>query len=142
MRLTFLAAAVTIAPLALGAEDVTRGAELYAFHCAACHGADASGNGPLAPALIIQPTDLTALGARNAAVLPVIRIVKRIDGRDPLVSHGSPMPVYGALFDDSDVMLRTETGQYLATSEPVAALVAFIAAIQVPPLEPLSPQAD
>ncbi|MCC5973291.1 MAG: cytochrome c [Rubellimicrobium sp.] len=137
MRLTCLAAALMLAPFTLGAEDAARGAELYAYHCAACHGADATGDGPLAPVLIIQPSDLTTLAARNASVLPVIRIVLRIDGRDPLVSHGSPMPVYGALFDDSDALLRTEAGQYLATSEPVAALVAFIAAIQDPPLPQL-----
>lgn len=110
------------------------GADLYQYHCATCHGADGRGNGPMAPALVIQPTDLTTLAARNAGVLPVIRIVMRIDGRDPLVSHGSPMPVYGAFFDDGDAMVKTETGQPLATSLSVADLLAHIRAIQDPPL--------
>lgn len=36
-----------------------RGAELYAEHCAACHGPDGDGKGPLAPALDYPPTDFT-----------------------------------------------------------------------------------
>lgn len=112
------------------ARDVTEGADLYRFHCATCHGAGARGNGPMAPALIVPPADLTTLSSRNQGVFPVRRVVSRIDGRDPLVSHGSDMPVYGDFFEGEDVAVQAETGQPILTSRPVADLLAFLETIQ------------
>ena len=37
------------------------GAELFKTHCASCHGADATGNGPVARALRHPPADLTLI---------------------------------------------------------------------------------
>lgn len=126
-----------IALLALGlstgaalAQDAARGAEHYAKFCATCHGLDGTGDGPMAPSLVIQPPDLTRLQARNADVFPVIRVVMRIDGRDPLVSHGSPMPVYGDFFEGRDRAVKAETGQPILTSEPVVDLLEYLRGIQ------------
>ncbi len=58
----------------------------------------------------------------NGGEFPLIRVIKRIDGRDPLVSHGSPMPVYGDFFEGQDVSLKTAAGQPILTSRPVAYL--------------------
>jgi mono/diheme cytochrome c family protein len=44
-------------PGAGGEADVERGARIYASHCAACHGADGKGDGPLAAGLDPQPTN-------------------------------------------------------------------------------------
>ncbi|MDW4499547.1 cytochrome c [Sulfitobacter sp. D35] len=115
---------------AVQAQDAARGADLFERHCATCHGAEARGSGPMASALLLQPPDLTTLQARNAGVFPMIRVVMRIDGRDPLVSHGSPMPVYGEFFEGEDVALKAETGQPIMTSRPVADLVAYLAGLQ------------
>ncbi len=41
------------------APSIARGAPLYAEHCAACHGAEGRGDGPLAGELPIRPADLT-----------------------------------------------------------------------------------
>lgn len=123
-----MAALVTVAGQAGAEPDAMRGAELFAHHCAMCHGADARGGGPLAPALILQPADLTALGRGEA--FPVFRVVARIDGRDPLVSHGSPMPVWGEWFEGPQVALRAASGQPILTSAPVADLAAYLATIQ------------
>jgi len=76
------------------AQDATQGQGVYLQYCATCHAVDATGNGPMAPALVVQPPDLTTLAAQNGGVFPTTRVVWRIDGRDPLVAHGSPMPVW------------------------------------------------
>ncbi|MFY9210020.1 MAG: cytochrome c [Aestuariivita sp.] len=113
------------------AQDLLRGEGYYRQHCATCHGLDATGNGPMAGVLVIQPPDLTALTARNDGMFPTARVVLRIDGREPLVSHGSPMPVYGDFFEQGpDVALKAPSGQPILTSEPIADLVAYLDNLQ------------
>lgn len=112
------------------AQDASAGAEIYARHCASCHGIDGSGDGPMSPVLLIQPSDLTTLTERYDGTFPKERVVMRIDGRDPLVSHGSPMPVYGDFFEGEDIILKTETGQPVLTSVPVADLLAYLEGLQ------------
>jgi cytochrome c1 len=107
------------------------GRALYMEYCVACHGPAAEGAGPMAGVLTIKPVDLTALAANDPdGRFPRGRVVRRIDGRDPLVSHGSPMPVYGFFFEGSDVTLRTDAGQPIMTSQPVADLVSFLETLQ------------
>lgn len=110
------------------AQDATEGEKLYLHHCATCHGIEATGQGPMAGVLVIQPADLTAL--QGEGEFPVARVVRRIDGRDPLVSHGSPMPVYGPYFEGRDVAVKTETGQPMLTSQPIVDLLAYIQTLQ------------
>ncbi|MCP5075362.1 MAG: cytochrome c [Rhodobacteraceae bacterium] len=112
------------------AENVNLGHETFMDHCAVCHGETAKGDGPMHSVLIIKPSDLTQLSARNEGTFPLVRVIKRIDGRDPLVSHGSPMPVYGDFFDGLDVALKTEAGQPVFTSQPVEHLVDWLKSIQ------------
>ena len=131
MRLTapLLAAALTLsAPVV--AQDLIEGRDIYAFHCSTCHGAEAKGDGPMSPNLVIQPPDLTTLSARNAGEFPLTRAVMRIDGRDPLVSHGSPMPVFGDYFEGRGVALRTASGQPIMTSQPIVDLVGWLQTVQ------------
>lgn len=125
-----IAGAVVWAGNAL-AQDVSAGAEIYQTYCATCHGIEASGQGPMAGVMIIKPADLTVLSKGNAGEFPVARVVARIDGRDPLVSHGSPMPVYGDFFEGNDTALKTPAGQPILTSQPIAELVAFLQSVQV-----------
>jgi hypothetical protein len=54
----------------------------------------------------------------------------RIDGRDPLVSHGSMMPVYGDFFEGTDVATKAETGQPIMTSQPIVDLLAYLQSLQ------------
>ncbi|MBE9639361.1 c-type cytochrome [Salipiger mangrovisoli] len=127
--LLFLAALLTLA-LPLGgalAQDADRGQALYAVHCATCHGLDGRGEGPMAGVLMIKPANLTELAAANGGAFPLERVVKRIDGRDPLVSHGSPMPVYGQFFGfDANAALAGE----VPTVQPVADLVTYLQTLQ------------
>ncbi len=112
------------------AQDVKEGAELYRVHCATCHGIEGTGQGPMAGVLLIKPTDMTQLKAGNDGVFPVERVVKRIDGRDPLVSHGSPMPVYGYFFEGRDKALKAPNGQPIMTSAPIVDLLSYIETLQ------------
>ena len=112
-------------------EDTAEGKMLYRNYCATCHGLTGEGAGPMGPALILQPTDLTTLQRDNDDVFPLLRVVKRIDGRDPLVGHGSPMPVFGPFFEGGrDIALRTQAGQSILTSHPVAEIISWMRSIQ------------
>ncbi len=114
------------------AQDARAGEETYERYCAACHGLEATGHGPMRAVLTLQPTDLTELRAGNGGKFPVARVVRRIDGRDPLVSHGSPMPIYGGFFEGRDVAMKTDEGQPIMTSQPVVDLVAYLQSLQRP----------
>lgn len=117
------------APLAQAQEKLP-GEELYLNNCAACHGIDLDGKGGMAGVMLIKPKDLTVLSQNNDGNFPLFEVIQRIDGRDPLVSHGSPMPVYGDFFEGEDVMIKTDVGQPIATSAPVVALVEYLKAKQ------------
>jgi mono/diheme cytochrome c family protein len=122
-------ALLLLSPTVALAQDAEAGAVLYEKHCAVCHGADAGGNGPLAPSLLLQPPSLRDLTERHDG-FPTRRVVLRIDGTEPLVSHGSPMPVYGPFFEGDDTPLKAETGQPIMTSRPIVDLVAYLREIQ------------
>jgi mono/diheme cytochrome c family protein len=128
MLIALPALAQEIAPGA--AVDPAEGGRLFQYRCATCHGAAGDGTGPMAPVLLVQPTDLTGLQAANGGVFPMERVIARIDGRDPLVSHGSQMPVYGDFFQGHDTSLKTAAGQPILTSRPMADLAAWLQSIQ------------
>lgn len=129
----YLSIAMTLLSVAAGgvaAQDAKAGAEIYQNHCATCHGIDAEGQGPMAGVLVIKPSNLAKLSAGNGGVFPTELVVKRIDGREPLVSHGSPMPVYGFFFEGSDQSIKTPSGQPILTSQPIVDLVAYLMSVQ------------
>ncbi len=125
-----LALIAAMAGTMVAGQEADEGAQLYERHCATCHGLDGDGQGPMAGVLVIQPSDLTALAAREDGAFPVLRVIRRIDGRDPLVAHGSPMPVYGDFFEGDDTALKTASGQPVMTSRAIADLVAFLKTLQ------------
>ncbi len=112
------------------AGDVATGQDLFLEHCAACHGLSAQGGGPMAPALMVKPKDLTQLTNENDGSFPLTHVIKRIDGRKDLISHGSLMPVYGHFFEGQDVMLKTDAGQPVMTSQPIDDLISWLKSIQ------------
>jgi mono/diheme cytochrome c family protein len=77
-----------------------RGPDLYHAHCAACHGPEGKGNGPVAVDLKTKPADLTLLAKNNGGKFPTQRIQKFISGDAPsLQAHGTrEMPVWGPIF--------------------------------------------
>jgi hypothetical protein len=72
----------------------------YQSFCAACHGTDAKGSGPVSQALKTPPADLTVLAKNNSGVFPFERVYQAIDGRNSsITSHGPrEMPVWGYRF--------------------------------------------
>lgn len=106
------------------------GSQLYRLHCATCHGAAADGKGPMAPVLLVQPPDLTTLAQRNGGDFPRWRVLTRLDGRDPLVAHGSDMPVFGPWFEGEPATLKLRTGQPVITSRPIVELLEYLEIIQ------------
>lgn len=112
------------------AQDQGVGRILFEDHCATCHGLDATGNGPMAGVLLVRPVDLTALVSGNGGAFPLLRVIRRIDGRDPLVAHGSPMPVYGDFFEGDDTALKAPSGQPIMTSRAIVDLVAYLTELQ------------
>ena len=131
LRILSLALALGSLSAPVVAQEVEEGAALYRLHCATCHGLEATGQGPMAGVMVIKPANLTVLQAENGGIFPTARVVQRIDGRDPLIAHGSPMPVYGDFFEGRDTALKTYSGQPILTSGPIVDLVAFLESIQV-----------
>lgn len=76
------------------------GAKLFSQYCASCHGAQATGNGPMAGALKTKAPDLTQVARRNGGVFPLDRVQAVISGDKPTgLSHGTrEMPVWGPVF--------------------------------------------
>jgi mono/diheme cytochrome c family protein len=82
------------------AQDIDVGKTEYQSSCAACHGIDAKGNGPVSKELKTPPTDLTVLAKKNNGVFPLNTMYEIIDGRNPTISsHGTrEMPIWGYRF--------------------------------------------
>ncbi|MGB3243121.1 MAG: cytochrome c [Sulfitobacter sp.] len=112
------------------AQGAGTGQEVFGHYCAACHGAEARGDGPMAPILLLKPANLRRLSALNDGVFPTARVVMRIDGRDPLVAHGALMPVYGNVFEGEDTPLKAESGQPIMTSRIIVDLVEYLEGLQ------------
>ncbi len=76
----------------------TSGPEMFKAYCASCHGTDAKGHGPAAPALKAAPHDLTMLSRNNHGKFPVFSVEAAIRGDSNVLSHGSKdMPVWGVV---------------------------------------------
>lgn len=76
-----------------------KGPDLFRAHCAACHGEEAKGGGPLASALKSKVPDLTVLAKNNGGQFPSARVRRTIMGDEVLASHGSrEMPIWGPIF--------------------------------------------
>ena len=75
------------------------GHDLYRAYCASCHGVDAHGDGPVAPALKSNVPDLTLISSRNHGVFPSDRVSRIISGQESPTAHGSrEMPIWGPIF--------------------------------------------
>jgi mono/diheme cytochrome c family protein len=83
------------------ADTFPSGRDLFLEHCAVCHGADATGKGPMAAELKTSPADLTRTSARNQGTFPASRIVEVIRYGGNMPGHGpSGMPVWGKIFSN------------------------------------------
>jgi mono/diheme cytochrome c family protein len=76
-----------------------KGPDLFRAHCAACHGSEGKGDGPVASTLKTKPADLTVIAKNSGGKFPSTRVLKIISGDEVLASHGSrEMPIWGPIF--------------------------------------------
>ncbi len=118
---------VVFSSCALG-QDYDAGKIEYQSSCAACHGIDGKGDGPVSSELKSRPTDLTLLVKKNNGVFPYSMLSEVIDGTRQSRAHGnSEMPVWGLRYVFNSKMART----YLDLPyEPRAAIIDYLNRIQ------------
>ena len=100
-------------------QSVDVGETEYLSSCAACHGVDGNGKGPVSAELKSQPADLTVLAKKNNGVFPVNAIYEVIDGRKSIKAHGSrEMPIWGFRYTPSpnQALSQAASDQYLNLS--------------------------
>jgi mono/diheme cytochrome c family protein len=124
--------ALAIACLATPAlsQDIDRGARLFVENCAVCHGAGLQGDGPMAELLVTVPPDLTRISERYDGTFPRAGMAWKIDGRDPILSHGGDMPLFGFVFSEMSEVIRSPGGQTVLTSPEVIDLIAYLESVQ------------
>ncbi|MGO4915493.1 c-type cytochrome [Pseudogemmobacter sp. W21_MBD1_M6] len=110
--------------------EFSRGQQEYMSGCAACHGENADGNGPIATMFKTPVPDLTGIAERNDGKFPLLDVMHIIDGRMEVRGHGNPMPIFGRRFET-----ETEDTAGVYGSEPmvrgrVLELVLYLQSIQ------------
>lgn len=111
-------------PAAPQQEAIERGGEDFSRYCAACHGADARGQGPVAQLLVRKPPDLTLLAARNYGAFPTDAVYWIVDGRGDVAAHGPrEMPVWGE-------QLGGPEADEKATREQILDIIAWLQSVQ------------
>jgi mono/diheme cytochrome c family protein len=79
------------------------GEQTYKQYCAACHGADAKGSGPVASLLKTPPPNLTTLARRHGGRFPYDYVLNILEFGPGLSAHGSSdMPTWGPIFQYLD----------------------------------------
>jgi mono/diheme cytochrome c family protein len=93
--------AIALSTSAFAADDT--GARLFFNHCAACHGENGEGTGPVAASMRVTMPNLRTLAQRNGGSFPRDAVVAYVDGRNVKAAHGDrQMPVWGDVFKGVD----------------------------------------
>ena len=114
---------ITGTNLSVFAEDTNAGKMDYEASCAACHGKNGKGDGPISEELRTKPSDLTLIAKRNGGVFPTGVLYQVIDGRRTIRAHGSfEMPIWGFVFRSS--------GSEDVARERILAIIGYLKNIQ------------
>ena len=102
--------------------------------CAACHGADGKGSGPVAEVMVNKPLDLTQISKKYGS-FPSDDMYTVIDGRKMINPHGSrDMPVWGYRYLADAIKRSNEVPHDVDVIKMVdgriTALVSYIYSIQ------------
>ena len=121
------------APLVSEGISMELGHRDFMNYCAACHGADAKGDGTLGQFLTLAVPDLTTLTKLNAGKFPEERVVGVIDGRADVKVHGMrDMPVWGDWFNREAASMDTDkAARELIVNDRIASLINYLKSIQV-----------
>jgi len=110
-----------------------KGKVTFRVYCSNCHGAEAKGDGKLAPLLSVKPADLTRLVTKeDKGEFPADRVRQAIDGRAEVAGHGyREMPVWGDVFKPSNSEM-SDPEKLDVAKRKIAELVAYLQTIQAP----------
>lgn len=101
----------------------------FATYCAACHGNDGRGGGPLAEGMEPVPADVTLVMRRNGGVFPKTQVMGHIAGYTMGRSE-SPMPQFSELLEGPQVMFDDGSGQTVPTPARLVALADYVQSLQ------------
>ncbi len=122
--LAFAIAAMS-SPMLAAELKVEPGADLFAENCAQCHGKDGRGDGDAVEFRNVDIPDLRTLTKRNGGSFPLRDVVRKIDGRAELETHGERfMPAWGEAFSFDE-----ERGSALAHAR-ILNLVLYLEGLQ------------
>jgi mono/diheme cytochrome c family protein len=83
--------------------DPSSGKQMFRDYCAACHGMEGKGDGPVARFLRTPPADLGALARHNGGKYPADKVTATLRLGTDSGAHGtSDMPTWGPLFRGQD----------------------------------------
>jgi mono/diheme cytochrome c family protein len=110
-----------------------KGKVTFRVYCSNCHGAEAKGDGKLAPLLSVKPADLTRLVTKkDKGEFPAELVRQAIDGRAEVAGHGyREMPVWGDVFKPSNSEM-SDPEKLDVAKRKIAELVAYLRTIQAP----------
>jgi mono/diheme cytochrome c family protein len=125
-----LGIALALAAPAVAQDDL--GTRLYFNHCAACHGDEGEGTGPVAASMRVAVPNLRSLAQRNGGAFPTDAVRAYVDGRNIPAAHGDRvMPIWGDVFLGADRSADDRT-----VRRRIAAVVEFISTLQYRELLP------
>jgi mono/diheme cytochrome c family protein len=125
-----LAAVLALAACVPAEPPEVSGRAVFQADCAACHGADARGAGPLAGGLAVRPPDLTRIAARSGGAFDRVAVMTQIDGYFRDVDPAHPMPEFGAALDGPMMPVETAPGVFTPTPAGLVALADWLEGVQ------------
>ena len=144
-RIVMATALVAVALLTLGAAEeppvqegtvkwsqvaIGNGEVLYAQLCATCHGVEAKGDGPAAPALAVPPPNLTLLAKMDGGEFPTEEVERSISGDGRILAHGGPgMPMWGPALEAVRPDFKPARREWFA-NQRIKSLAAYLETIQ------------
>lgn len=111
-------------------DEFAAGRAEFMSACAACHGENADGNGPIAELFKGTVPDLRKIAAANDGKFPVLKVFQVIDGRSGVRAHGNPMPVFGNRYSLDVARTTGEYGAEPIVRARVLELVYYLQSIQ------------
>ncbi|MDU8913395.1 cytochrome c [Aestuariicoccus sp. MJ-SS9] len=106
---TALAGIMALPAMAVAQDKI--GEAAFMANCAACHGVDGKGNGPIIDFMKSAPADLTMIAARNGGTFPIEAVYATIADAEQTRGHGtSEMPIWGNRFNADVIAMEGEYG--------------------------------